>query len=123
MIQIIAALAGIGLDAYGQYKAGQQQKTAGYVNAATISDVSEKNAQLIEQGSELNAEVDDWNAAALDAQSLDAIERGKQVELDFRRQVKGVIGSQRASYAASGVDVSSGSPVDVAVDKIGRAHV
>ncbi len=111
-----AAAFGTGLGAIGQIDAGHKAEEAAMVNAGTIAETSELNAQLIEQGSELNAGVHDFNAAALEMQATDAVSRGRDQEDRFRTQIKGLIGSQRASFAAQGVDVGSGSAVDVQED-------
>ena len=109
----IIEAAATGVSAIQQYIAGQKQKTAAAVTAAGIEQIGELNASLIESGSELNAKVHDFNAAALDMQATDAIAVGAQQETIFRQQLRGVIASQRASYAAQGVEVSSGSAEEV----------
>lgn len=53
------------------------------------------------------------NARIAEAQAHDAIERGGQEELRFRRQMAIHRGAQRSALAASGVDVDSGSALDV----------
>jgi hypothetical protein len=116
MIGTILAAAGTGLSIFEQLKAADNAKIAAAVTSGTILQTSELNAQLIEQGSELNAGVHDFNAAALEGQATDAIARGKQTEGLFRKQLRGVIGSQRASFAAQGVEVSSGSAEQVQED-------
>jgi hypothetical protein len=110
------AAAGTGLSVIGQLTAADREKTVAAVNAGTIGQTSELNAQLIEQGTELNAGVHDFNAAALEGQSKDAITRGKEQEAIFRKQIKGMIGSERASFAAQGVEISSGSAEQVQED-------
>lgn len=110
------AAAGIGISTIGQLTAGDRAKTAAAVTSANIQGTSELNAQLIEQGSELNAGVHDFNAAALEGQAADAIARGKQTEDLFRKQLHQTIGSQRASFAAQGVEISSGSAEQVQED-------
>jgi len=93
---------GTALNAYGQVRAGAAAKAAG-------------EAQQRAANSE--ADILDYNASVSDLQSQDAIERGAIDESRFRAQVRQVIGSTRASYAAQGVDVASGSPLDVATDQ------
>lgn len=112
----VLAAAGSGIEILGQLAAGHRADMAANVNAGTVAQMSELNAQLIEQGSDLNAGVHDFNVAALEAQATDAIQRGKESELIFRQKLKQTIGSQRASFAAQGVDVGSGSPADVQAD-------
>lgn len=110
------AIVGTAISTVGQVTAGSKAQSAGVTNAGTIASTGELNAQLIEQGAELNAGVDDFNAAALEGQATDAITAGAQQETLFRQQIKGVIGSQRASYAGGNVDVSSGSALEVQED-------
>src|SRR5437667_859900 len=108
--------AGAALSVISHLSAAAAAKRAAAVTAGTISQTAEFNAQLIEQGTELNAQVHDFNAAALEGQSKDAVQRGKEQEDLFRKQIKGVIGSQRASYASQDLDISSGSPLEVQQD-------
>lgn len=58
----------------------------------------------------------DRNAQIADLQAQDAIERGAVQEKMQRRQTEQVIGSQRTSLAAQGVDVNKGSAMDVQAD-------
>lgn len=58
----------------------------------------------------------DYNAAVAELQAKDAISRGKYDEERFRQGVKLLIGSQRAGFAAQGVDVGVGTAVDVQAD-------
>lgn len=92
---------GMGIQAYGQHKAGQAAKAAGEAQAAA----SESQAQLA-----------DFNAGVADLQAQDAVERGDLSAQRYGAQVRGAIGTQRTVQAASGVDVSSGSAVDVQAD-------
>lgn len=55
----------------------------------------------------------DANAGLADAQSADAIARGRTDEITRGQQTRQQIGSQRANAAASGVDVGSGSAADL----------
>ncbi len=58
---------------------------------------------------EMNKEIAEYNAE-------EAIARGKDDENQFRKQIKKVIGSQRAAIGASGVEISSGSALEVQED-------
>ncbi len=107
---------GIGIDATGRVKAGKAAKQIGQLNARSITQTAELNASLIEEGSELNAGTFAYNAAALEYQGIDAVERGREQEELFRKQLRGFIGSQRASYAAQGVEIGEGSPLEVQMD-------
>jgi hypothetical protein len=113
---IIVSAAGIGLSAAGQVRAGSMSQNIASVNAANIERIAEINAELIEQGSEDNARVAEFNARMLDAQARDAIYRGRETEDRFREETRSFIGAQRASYAAQGVLLSDGSALDVQKD-------
>lgn len=84
---IILSGIGTGFSAMGQIRAGNAQ------------------AQLAEQ-----------NAAVQELKAQDAAARGKEDESRFRSSVRRLIGSQRAGFAAQGVKVDVGSPVDVQAD-------
>ena len=53
------------------------------------------------------------NARNAEAQAHDAIVRGGQEELRLRRQMAQLQGTQRSALAASGMDIDSGSALDV----------
>lgn len=92
----------------GMVLQGVQQWRAG--NAAKKAGIAQREA------AESEAELSDFNASVADAQAQDAIERGHEDESRYRSGVRDLIGSQRAGFAASGVDVGFGSSVDVQAD-------
>lgn len=112
---LLAAIAGVGLavDAYGKVQAGRQAKMIGQWNARSITDIGDQNAQLAEETANLSADAFDFNASALRLEAQDAVERGRTDETNYRTQVRGLIGSQRANFAAQGIDIADGSPIDV----------
>jgi hypothetical protein len=86
-IAIGALIAGTAMSARAQYKAGKdQKKVAGF------------NADVAEQ------------------QAVDATRRGEEEVSSFRRQVRGLVGTQRAGFSGQNVDVGVGSAVDVRRD-------
>jgi hypothetical protein len=87
--------------AYESYKAGQAAKKSGEAGQAAA------NSQ---------ADLADYNAAVADVQAQDAVTRGAQEEARFRSGVRGMVGTQRAGFAAGNIDVGSGSAVDVQAD-------
>lgn len=93
---------GIGLQAYGQHKAGEAAQDVGLAKAKA----AESSAQLA-----------DFNASVSDKQAEDALDRGDLQAATFRSQVRGAIGSTRATQAAGNIDVSYGSTVDVQADE------
>lgn len=97
----IATLVSAGVSAYQQHKAGQAQKKAGESEQAS----AESQAQLSE-----------YNAAVADVQAADAEVRGEIDANRFRARTRGIIGEQRAGFAAGNIDVGFGSAVDVQAD-------
>jgi len=85
----------------GQVKAGNAAKRAG---------------EGQQRAANSEADVLDYNASVSDLQARDALERGAIDESRFRAQVRGIVGAQRAGYAGQGVDVGSGSAVEVQQD-------
>ena len=60
--------------------------------------------------------VSDFNAGVAQQQAVDATRRGEEEVSAFRRQVRGLIGTQRAGFSGQNVDVDVGSAVDVRQD-------
>jgi hypothetical protein len=89
-----SAIAGIGMQAYGQIKGGRAAQTA--ANAA--------------------AEREEFNAGLADQAAGDARARGAEEAGRFRAGVRSLIGSQRAGFAGQGVKVGQGSARDVTAD-------
>lgn len=115
-LTLAAAAGGDVLSILGNISNAHQQQLADVTSAATTAQIGELNAELISQGSQLNAGVDDFNAAAEQLQATSAIEQGKAQEVLLDQQIKQTIGAQRASYAAQGVEVSNGSALAVQED-------
>lgn len=93
-IALGTAIFGAVQQARGQLKAGKAAKEAGEAEGRRL----------------------DFNAGVADLQADDAIARGTEAEHRFRSTVRGLIGSQRAGFAGQGVDVGTGSAVDVQAD-------
>lgn len=58
----------------------------------------------------------EYNASVAEAEAKYAVEQGKIDAAQKRKEVRRLIGAQRAAYGASGAVVDSGSPLDVTVD-------
>lgn len=101
----IGSLAMGAFSAYQQHRAGKKAEQASIEAGQKEREASESVAQL-----------SDYNAAVADLQAEDAVARGAEEEQAFRKQVKGIIGSQRAGIAAGNVDVGYGSALDVQAD-------
>lgn len=61
-------------------------------------------------------ERNEFNAKIAELQAGDAIQRGVDEQSKHRAQVRGLVGTQRAGYAAQNIDVGVGSAVDVQAD-------
>jgi len=110
--------AGTALDAFGQVKAGNAQQRIAELNAQAIEETADINADLILQNAAQNAEILAFNARMKEAQGRDAIRRGVETEGLYRTGVRQLIGEQRASYGAQGVEVNDveGSAGQVQLD-------
>lgn len=97
----IIAGVGTGISALGLWKSGSEAKKAG---------------EAQKRAAESSAELLDFNAHIADLQAVDAVERGFIDEQRFRQGVNLMVGTQRAGFAGQGVDVSTGSAVDVQAD-------
>jgi hypothetical protein len=90
-IGAVAGIAGAGVSAYGQYQGMEAQ--AG--NAAYQSQVAANNALIAKQ----NAQLD--------------IESGEQSAAVQQMKTRQTVGTTKAQQAAAGIDVNTGSAVDV----------
>lgn len=77
---------------------------------------SRTQAKGVEDQASYAAQAYTQNATLADQQAADTIARGREAEMRQRTATKGLIGSQRAALAASGVDITSGSAADVQAD-------
>jgi len=73
-------------------------------------------AQSTAAAAKYNAKIADMNAVLADRRGRDALERGKLAEQRKRQEVAAVQGAQVAGFAANGVDVSFGSPLNTIID-------
>lgn len=90
----MSSIAGIGLQAYSAMNQSQAAQDAANYNAA----VQRNNAQLAE-----------W-------QANDAVERGNKAVEDHMRKAAALKGTQTASMAARGLDLSEGTPLNILTD-------
>lgn len=100
-LALLLAAGGAAVNAIGKVKAGHADVAAGQAQQAAA---------------ESQAGLDDYNAGVAKAQAADAITRGALDENRFRAGIRQQIGNMRAGYAASNIDVSKGSSVDVQAD-------
>lgn len=74
------------------------------------------SASAAKQAGDAQSAADLQNAAYSDASANDAIKRGAVEEDQQRLQTAAAIGTQRAGFAANGVDVNSGSAANIQDD-------
>jgi hypothetical protein len=82
-----------------------------------------KGATAATRQADFEATLLEQNADLADQQAEDALVRGKSAEYKQQAQVRGLIGSQRAAIAASGVDIGTGSALDVQLDAAGLGEI
>lgn len=70
-------------------------------------------SEAMKQQGAYQKEMYDTNARLAGYQAEDAIRRGNQEAINYKTQAKKTIGAQRAALAASGVDISDGSALDI----------
>lgn len=85
---------------------------------STVKQVrdTKKAGKLANEAAQEEAKIIDYNASIADQQAADALTRGQEAEQRARARTRSVIGSQRAGFAAQGVDVGTGSAADVQAD-------
>lgn len=71
---------------------------------------------------EAQARAAEQNAQIAKAQGHDAVIRGGEKELDFRRDLARHKGNQRAVLAANGIDINSGSALDAQFSSISEGE-
>jgi hypothetical protein len=79
-------------------------------SAASAQAKSQKNAY------EYQAKVSENNAKIAEWQAQNEIAKGQQAEIEQRRKTAALKGSQTASLAARGLDISSGSALNILTD-------
>lgn len=90
---------------YLDYRAGKDAANAAKSEAAYNAEVFGRNADLAEE------------------QAVDALARGRASEMALRRKGRGLTASQRASFAAQGLDINSGSAMDVQQNDIALSEL
>lgn len=69
-----------------------------------------------------NRRTNEYNAKLYDAQAVDAVARGEEAAGMEQEQARGILGSQRASFAAQGITLDS-ETVDAAAADLERSTV
>lgn len=89
---------------------------------AEFAGAAGQSAALRQQG-KWAEETADFNARMMELQATDATRRGEAEAALAASRGRQVVGAQKAAYAASGVDVASGSALDVANDSEFQAQL
>lgn len=97
--------------------------TAAYVSiGSALASAAVGTFGAIQQGNaaknaaEYQAAVDRNNQQVAAWQAADALERGQEAERQQRLRAQSALGSQKAAMAANGLDLTSGSPLDILGD-------
>ena len=88
---------------------------AGAQAISTVGSAYTQSRALKQQG-KFESQIANQNAALAEIQAKDALLRGDQERQTYQLQVKKLLGSQRARLAAQGLDLGSGSALDVLQD-------
>jgi hypothetical protein len=98
LIVVAATVVSAGVSAYSAYSSGQAQAQ----NARYQAEVARRNAQMNQSNAELAAR----NANYAEVQ-------GASNERNAARRARQIMGAQEAAAAGNGLDVGSGSPLDL----------
>lgn len=82
-----------------------------------------QQGNAIQAQQKFNAQVQENNAVIFEARAEDALRRGKLEERRRRLVTDRVAGAQTAAFAASGVQVSTGSPLDVILSTVEQGEL
>lgn len=75
-----------------------------------------QEAQAANAAAQFNAQIEEKNAAYYELMGEQALALGEKEAGDLRREGRLLKGEQRVAYAAGGVKVDEGTPLDVAMD-------
>lgn len=96
---------------YGSYMAASSAFSA---VSSIYGGILQSNA--LKQQGEYQKMMAGFNARLSEIQAQDAIDRGEVEATRLKKQTKQLVGEQRASLAAQGIDINSGSAYDVQQD-------
>lgn len=88
-----------------QASQGLTQFAGSYVEARALKSQASYQASQYE-----------FNSDIAELQAKDAIRRGNQEAIDYKKGVKQLVGDQRAKLAAQGIEVSTGSALELQLD-------
>jgi len=82
-----------------------------------------QSAEGARQKARFQADVLKQNAKIADMQAEDVLRRGEEAVFEKRLEGKRVIGAQRAALAAQGIELGSGSALDIQGDTAAQAEI
>lgn len=91
---------------------------AGIAGAGISLYGANKQAKALESSGAMNSMFSLYNAVVNRQRAVDAVARGRKAADEHRIGVKGLVGTQRAAFAAQGVLVDEGSPEQVQLDTL-----
>lgn len=93
----------------------------GLTVASTVTKFKSErdSAKGAERQGNYEKQIYDQNAKYAEQQAADAIQVGQEAEYRHRAGVRGLVGSQRAASAAQGIDIDSGSALDIQLESVG----
>lgn len=97
----------------------------GATGALALLQLSSSYAQssAIESEGNYQKSISDINSRFADINAEDAIKRGDKEAIELKKQAKRMIGTQRVNLATQGIDIESGSALDVQEDTAGQAEL
>jgi hypothetical protein len=126
----VAAVAGAGISAYGQYQQGQTQNAIAQFNAAQQEKQAQSQMLAMRTQSALQKQQAEQNFALRSAEAQARLRNARSIERTAlnqdkvnrenlrkrREQFSRMQGESRAQIAASGVAESTGTPLDILAD-------
>ena len=88
----------------------------GIASAAFSMYSASRQAQAIKLQTEFAVKQNEFNAAIADIQANQAIKRGDESAQRYLASAKQVIGKQRAGFGAQGIEIDSGSAIEIQND-------
>ncbi len=123
VILAAAAVVGGGISAYSSYAQGKQAKAVADANARIMEENAARQEMFARAQAEANARMAEAQAAAAQRNAQALAEQAKAKEAQsranmglLRGQRDRAAGAQVARVAASGIEVSTGSPLDIYSD-------
>ena len=95
----------------------------GAISASQQADAQKAQAEYQADMANYNAKVAEGNAKMAEQEGKDAKKAAYEQSLENRQQAAQIVGSQRAKQAASGVQVDTGSALDLNLDTVEKGEL